>query len=335
MILGAVPPPIGGVTVHTLRLISRLESIEYKHEFVNLRPRTGKGKFNIKEYTFNTFKILKSRNIEVIHYQLNNIYELALVKAISMIIRSRIITTVHSFRPKLFSRIKRLVFCLIRKTKVEFIAPSETIKDALITEGVEGKNIRVLNTFLPPSEYEINAELSNEIMEFISKRGMIIVSNASTLYRDGLGIDVYGLDMCIEACKAITNINFVFCLPQIRDLEYYNECIKKIKEYRIEDRFLLVNEDVSLVSLFKYTDLFVRPTSTDSFGISVAEALAMGVPAVASDVCERAEGTIIFENRNLDCFIDKIISVSKCEHKPAKNNNSSRILDTYLHIYNG
>ncbi len=333
IILGAVPPPIGGVTVHTLRLISGLKSLGYKYEFVNLRPITEKDKFNIKKYISNVLRILKSRDIDVIHYQLNNLFELALFVMISIIIRSRIITTVHSFRPELFSKIKKTIFNLIKRTRTEFIAPSKTTKEALVAKGVKYENIRVLNTFLPPSESEINAKISNEIMDFIDKRSKIIVANAFKLYRDDLGVDVYGLDMCIEACKAIPDTNFIFCVPLIGDQNYYNECVKKIEKYNIGDRFLIVNKNISLVSLLKYADLFVRPTSTDSFGVSVAEALAMGVPAIASDVCERTEGAILFKSRNIADFILKIKFSLKSKERGALNIINRNYLKKYMKLY--
>ncbi len=52
-------------------------------------------------------------------------------------------------------------------------------------------------------------------------------------------------------------------------------------------------------------DLMVRPTYRDGYGISVAEALHFGCPAIASDVCRRAKGAIIFKNRDFDDLIEK------------------------------
>jgi len=89
-----------------------------------------------------------------------------------------------------------------------------------------------------------------------------------------------------------------------------------------------------LVSLFKYADLFVRPTSTDSFGISVAEAISMGIPAIASDVCERAKGTITFQSRNTKEFITKIENTLGNKNSYIVEKSSTNRIEKYIELYN-
>ena len=48
--------------------------------------------------------------------------------------------------------------------------------------------------------------------------------------------------------------------------------------------------------------VFLRPTRSDGFSISLAESLYLGVPAIASDVRPRPQGTIVFKNGNADDF---------------------------------
>lgn len=333
IVIGAVPPPIGGVTIHVLRLVSGLKSLGYDFEFIDFRMRNKNNKIDLKRYIVNVIRVMNSRNTNVIHYQLNNLLELTLLVIISVFIKSRIITTVHSFRPEVMNGTNRFLFGCLTKTRIEFIAPSETTKGTLISKGVKAENIKVINTFLPPSKSEINDTLPFEVMEFINSKKNIVVANAYKLYRDNLGTDVYGLDMCIEACRKIPESNFIFCVPIISDFEYFDECKNRIKEYGIADRFFIVNKDISLVSLFKYVDLFVRPTSTDSFGVSVAEALAMGVPAIASDVCVRAEGTITFQSRNQNEFNQLIRELLKEEINLRSGVNMVYIIQKYVELY--
>jgi glycogen(starch) synthase len=51
---------------------------------------------------------------------------------------------------------------------------------------------------------------------------------------------------------------------------------------------------------------FVRPTFTDGDSISVREALALGVPVIASDAANRPEGTVLFETGNSSDLIKKM-----------------------------
>jgi len=48
--------------------------------------------------------------------------------------------------------------------------------------------------------------------------------------------------------------------------------------------------------------LFVRPNHVDSFGVSVVDALQMATPVVASDVCERAAGALLFAAGDYGAF---------------------------------
>lgn len=54
-------------------------------------------------------------------------------------------------------------------------------------------------------------------------------------------------------------------------------------------------EHSAALGLIARSDVFLRPTTHDGDSISVREALALGVPCVASDVCERPEGTRLFQ----------------------------------------
>jgi glycosyltransferase involved in cell wall biosynthesis len=49
-------------------------------------------------------------------------------------------------------------------------------------------------------------------------------------------------------------------------------------------------------------DLLVRSSSVDSFGLCVAEALFLGKPAIATDVCRRAEGALLYTPHDLDAL---------------------------------
>ena len=52
----------------------------------------------------------------------------------------------------------------------------------------------------------------------------------------------------------------------------------------------------------KRSSLFVRPVSSDSFGLSILESLEVGVPTVASDVCDRPAGCKVFRSRDQSEF---------------------------------
>ena len=98
----------------------------------------------------------------------------------------------------------------------------------------------------------------------------------------------------------------IFCLPEIGDIEYFKIINKRKEEKKLENNFLFHTKPGQLYPIIQKSDIFVRPTNTDGYGVSLAEAIHFNIPAVASDVCPRAEGTILFKNRNFDDFTLKV-----------------------------
>ena len=122
----------------------------------------------------------------------------------------------------------------------------------------------------------------------------------------------------------------VYCIPQY-DNGYLLECETRIKNYGISNRVLLYKGKISLPSLFRYVDVFVRPTTSDSYGISVEEAIDAGITSIASDVCERAKGAILFEAENIDDFVSKLKNYRSYKKTDVVSTNALEII---VDIYN-
>ena len=83
----------------------------------------------------------------------------------------------------------------------------------------------------------------------------------------------------------------------------YGSKEEKILEYLVNSSLrtsnLFIHVDVSpelFNSCLAIAGAYVRTSSIDSWGIAVSDAISFGVPVVASDVCQREEGTILFKN---------------------------------------
>jgi glycosyltransferase involved in cell wall biosynthesis len=127
------------------------------------------------------------------------------------------------------------------------------------------------------------------------------------------GVDLYGLDLCVdlvsELKKIYPQIGLLFALAEIGETTYFEETIHRIRKKTIADNFFFMTGQKELWPLFKKCDLMVRPTYSDGYGISIAEALYFHCPAVASDVGGRPEGTILFRNRDFDDFLCKVKNI--------------------------
>jgi glycosyltransferase involved in cell wall biosynthesis len=201
----------------------------------------------------------------------------------------------------------------ILKSAAHCIAVNLEIKRKLVSLGAMPEKVSIVSPYLPPviKEEEI-AAVPPEVWTFMANHTPLISANAFAIIRDK-GEDLYGIDMCIELCAALKSIypgvGLVFALPSIRDYEYFNELKRRISDKGIEDNFLFQTRPCQLYPVLMKSDIFVRPTTVDSYGVSIAESICFRVPAVASDVCMRPEGTVLFKSQDTADFIARVKSV--------------------------
>lgn len=85
---------------------------------------------------------------------------------------------------------------------------------------------------------------------------------------------------------------------------FWREAREEGVEGRVEDCGELGHPEA--LGLLGSCDVFVRPTTHDGDSLSVREALALGVPCVASDVCARPEGTYVFRSGQVEELVAKV-----------------------------
>ncbi len=302
--IGPMPPPLGGISVYLYRL-SRSNN-DSSIGFVNEN--------NINRIGFIKLIFLNSDKTFIYHSP-------SMVKRIALLFSkifrgNKYIIVSHgeglqnSYKNSNFI-MKFLLKNAILKSEYIQVVSSHLVK-FLLDLGLQNDKIIVKNAFLPPilcDEESILKTYPQEIFDFISKKDKLLVANASSLvfYKN---TDLYGLDMCIELTAKLKNIypnlGFIFALANEKvNMEYIDKMHLRIKELNLEENFYFLTGQKELWPIFKKASLMIRPTNTDGYGVSIAEALYFGCPAIASDVCDRPEGTILFKNRNLDDLYDK------------------------------
>ena len=350
-IIGPYPPPYGGISIHIKRMKNYLEknSIEcvvyneskIKGNVGGINPINSYRKFILQ------IPFLKS---DVLHFHCTN-FKIRILLGCYKFFRKKIILTIHG--RGLHNQLVRLNFMgrsLLRlslKNLDKIICVNSKIKEELVDSGFDAKKIKVIPAFIPPNSDETEVrQLPDFFHKIRQKYKFIITANASrlTFYK---GQDLYGIDLSIELMKQLLNngykdIGFIYIISGVGNYDYFEKMQNLVNKYNLEDIFYFYTKPVAYPALINMCELFIRPTNTDGDALSIREALTFKKPAIASDVCKRPKGTILFKNRNIeDLYIKTIDVINNYDEYRTKieniefEDNAEKILEVYKKVLNG
>jgi len=317
-LIGPYPPPYGGISVHIKRLKEQLEKKGYEclvYDLGRHKPTEG----NIIRVKHSKRWLLRNfffATEDIVHYH-NSYWRWRVIMGMMGLLGKKTVITIHgeSLRDSLKGSNlfkKHILKFALKHTAAIIVINPETYKYVL-SLGVIQERIKNITSFLPPTiRKDEVSEIPQEVWNFIDSHRPVISANAFRL-KFYNGQDLYGLDMCVELCARLKNdypdIGFVFALSDIGDNEYFQKMKQRIVEKRLKNNFFFQTKPCQFYPILLKSDVFVRPTNTDGFGISIGEAIHFKIPAVASNVCTRPEGTILFQNREIDDFTTKVKDV--------------------------
>lgn len=308
--VGPYPEPLGGISIYIKRMKQYLDLMKITNEVWDLSKKKKKisNVINIS-FRYVPFMYLFRKDIELIHYNICGVKSKIYIGLFNVLFfrKRKKILTIHGDSRELFNNKKDIIIIKALNSFDGIICVKPGDKKYLLSKAV---NIPIYEVpaFIFPSEADKNEALPVYIENFINSKKFIICSNASRIqfYNNQ---DLYGIDMCINLMKRLNksgkSIGMIFCIPEINNFEYFNKLQNIIKMAHIEDDFLFVNEQIELCKLIKKSHLFLRPTNTEGYAVSVAEAIYYKVPVIASDVCVRPEGTILFKSRDIEELYNK------------------------------
>jgi len=106
----------------------------------------------------------------------------------------------------------------------------------------------------------------------------------------------------IEALKEFKNENFKYLICGVGPLE--NELVRQINEFGLSHKIELLGYRNDIIEILKISDLFIFPSKREGLPVSVMEAMANGVPVMASNI--RGNMDLIAQGENGILFTDNI-----------------------------
>ena len=135
-----------------------------------------------------------------------------------------------------------------------------------------------------------------------------------------------GFDLAVEACRLLVeknhkNINWIF----VGDGPQREEIEKQIALYGLEKYIKLVGMKKNPYPYIAKADLFVQPSRVEAFGLSIAEAMVLGVPVLSTETDGAKEIFAVTDNHLL-CKIsgeDIFKGIQKLKNERQKYSDAS------------
>ena len=356
LIIGGFPPPYGGITVHIQRLFNYLKSNDIECTVLNqhgdkfIKSIDDPNIINLRGNKFvkiiKMVAILADKKFDIIHFhtsQFNN-FILGGFFLLSILKNRKKIITIHSgsFVKKYF--LKSFIFKfqsrMILNKFDHFIAVNPEQQSFYLKELKKSINlVSLIPTFLYPQN-NLKIKLEDKIIKSIIelKENVDFVAIVS-----GYIYKYYGFEFVINSVNDImkmknVKIGIVFVFYASYEENYKNIIMKMINN--CNHTIVFNNLDPScFLEVLKQCDILIRPTLVDSFGVTVAEAIYLNIPVIASDVCKRQDGTILFKTGSEQDLTDKLEHVignyEQVKRKVIKKKpycNANKIINVYKNL---
>ena len=345
-VVGKVPPPFGGVTVHTGRL-ARYAGV--KGWCVRVFDFSKREKFrfaqNVTVYPFGVrspfalVRIACSRS--TIHFHSGPWWLWCFFGFLGLLGR-KVLLGIHTsdWLVKRYAKgnfFKRWLFRACCRGFDCVVVPHAWVEQVVSDLKLPFRRIVLVSSFIAPvSELQDHEAIPNEVWDFVKDHNPVL---GGCGYRLNFkkGVDVYGVDLLIPLIHRLRRTDFpdsglVFVLPHVVNYAYFNELKLRIKKLNIDKHILFVRGERKAYPVWLHLDVFIRPTLLDADALSVRECLYVGVPVVASDCVKRPREVLTFKCRDLEDLEDKVKMVLSGIKKYRVKNRKS-FADDFIELY--
>ncbi|MCA6069111.1 glycosyltransferase [Chryseobacterium sp. RG1] len=265
----------------------------------------GKSYYN-PMYIFRMLKYVK--NYDIVHVHLFPSQYFAAISSFFCNSKTKFIFTEHNtannrINNVFFKQIDKFIYSFYQKIICITPQVKETLK---IKIGLDDSKLLVIQNGI--NLEDINAESKSSREEFgfsIDDKLLIMVAG----FREQKDQDT--------VIKVLEKLPSTYKLLLVGDGARRSILEKIIIEKNLENRVFLLGFRSDVFSLYKMSDIAILSSHWEGFGLAAAEAMACGIPVIASNVDGLAQvvhgGGILFEKENVNDLKDKIISLENKE----------------------
>jgi glycosyltransferase involved in cell wall biosynthesis len=315
LILGKLPPPIGGVRIHVDRLLQHLENQKFPHfEFFHLEARL-------------LVKMLKAiPKSKVIHLHTSNPWLQLLLSIYCLAYRKKLIITYHSNWGRyglLASLAEQLSACF---ATIPLVQNPESLVKALKLN----RNALLIPAFIPPVKISPLPTTVAEYLFIFKKRfTYIFCTQAWNITFDKHGKETYGISELIRSFVKMKDSGLIISDPS----GCYQKYIQQLK-IEVPDHVFWISQPHDFVNVLILSDAFIRNTTTDGTCISIYEALLAGKVVFATNMVHRPTGCHVFENIGEVNLEKELIKIVKGDVTPPNIIPDPNVVSRLVVLYN-
>lgn len=306
VVVGGIPEPVGGVTTFIYRL-ARRDSCQVESVFDMYPGENKKDISPVKHIYAPCFSLLflfrfLFLNKSDVYFNFSGAMGLVLLLLLPKVGRVNWFLTLHNGGIEERIKKSRLLHFLARlgAKKVDRFGYLSTSQErAYASLGVESNRLVRIESFIPVNQSdvdEVDPFLFPEIQSFIkNETPYFVISGYPTKIYQHLEV----FDRFERLWDAGVNVKLIgfFYGDDSDDLL----AIIKMRFEKSDNAFFYWGVDSEkFLSVLSKASGYLRMNTVDSYGVAVAEAVTLGVPCVATDVCERFPGAYIVSPDDID-----------------------------------
>lgn len=288
LIIGKIPPPIGGVAIHTKRLLERLKAEGYEFDW-----------FDLSNDKFLSLP-MRMRRATITHLHTSHSYLRLGLILLSILLRRKLIFTFHGNVGR-FGAFRNLVDrCAIRLAEKSILINANSFE---LARSITDKAVS-MPAFIPPDAViKPTDSIVDAVEEWRHHFTVLFSTNAHAFSIDKHGLEIYGILELLNIFASAPTKGLIIADPS----GSYQRHIQTLGVY-CPPNVLLISEPLDYVWLIQRCDCVIRSTTTDGDSLSVKEALFFGKPVIASDCVARPDGCQIYETGNVSALRDWILA---------------------------
>lgn len=217
-------------------------------------------------------RVLQSHRVDVVHFQTARAHALApwLPR------RACFVVTRHmDYRPHFTPRVR----FLYNRSVDGVIAVSEAIADVLASSGVDRRRVRVIHVGIDCRRFNQPRDRRAAIRARWGAAAHDLVLFTTAVLEPRKGHDVL-LQAIADLCRAHLPVRWIVC----GDGSQRTQLEARARDAGVAERVVFTGFSPNVAELLTGADVFVLPSRFEGLGIAVIEAMAAGLPVIASRV---------------------------------------------------